>query len=686
MLNLNMNSSNLKILALLFIKIVIFCSCQNEIKKNVENSSKINKLLLESNDLLSDNKLRKESANQLLGILKTKRNDSLTRILYFKLADRYFNLYEDLKFKDVSEIVFKLSKKSKDSVSIAKSLKYLGDYHYNIFQNDSAYFYLTKSEKTYQKIKYKIDLTEIQLYKANILLFEKDFAGCEIAIINILKKALKEKNNRLIYDCYITLGNALDGLNDFDKSLEYFNKALKVSDKLINDSQFLSLKSQTYNYIGTAYNKNQSYKKAISYFEKGLKISNSKKIEPFLYANLINNLGYSKFKLADISAINQLNEAYKIRDSLKNIPGIVSSKINLSEYYLYQKDTAKALVFGNDAKIMAHENKIFEDELKTLELLAKIDPKNNEIYNSRFIKLTDSLQNNERATRNKFARIEFETDEILNEKNSIEIEKDKISSQRWLILGSCLLVLIFAGLLYFTKMQHSRNKVLEFEKEQQIANEAIYQLMLDQQSKIDEGRNAEKKRISQELHDGIIGKLASIRLNLFVLSKRNDQETIDNCLVHINKIIGIENEIQAISRDLAKDIFLEKDSFKIIIQELFQNQALISNLKYTIDIDNKINWENIASTTKMHLYRIFQESLQNINKYANAKNVNLKIYQSDGQVFVSVSDNGKGFDVLNIKNGIGLKNMKSRSDLISGMLKIDSKKDKGTCLSLVFPI
>ena len=681
-----MNSSNLKILALLFIKIVIFCSCQNEIKKNVENSSKINKLLLESIDLLSDNKLRKESANQLLDVLKTKKNDSLTRILYFKLADRYFNLYEDLKFKDVSEIVFKLSKKSKDSISIAKSLKYLGDYHYNIFQNDSAYFYFTKSEKTYQKIKYKIDLTEIQLYKANILLFEKDFAGCEIAIINILKKALKEKNNRLIYDCYITLGNALDGLNDFDKSLEYYNRAFQVTTKLKEDSQYLSLKSQTYYYIGCTYNKNKEYQKAISYFEKGLNFNNSKKLETYLYANFINNLGYSKFKLGDKSAINQFNKALQILDSLKNIPGIVSSKINLSEYYLYQKDTAKALVFGNDAKIMAHENKIFEDELKTLELLAKIDPKNNEIYNNRFIKLTDSLQNNERATRNKFARIEFETDEILNEKNSIEIEKDKISSQRWLILGSCLLVLIFAGLLYFTKMQHSRNKVLEFEKEQQIANEAIYQLMLDQQSKIDEGRNAEKKRISQELHDGIIGKLASIRLNLFVLSKRNDQETIDNCLVHINKIIGIENEIQAISRDLEKDIFLEKDSFKIIIQELFQNQALISNLKYTIDIDHKINWENIASTTKMHLYRIFQESLQNINKYANAKNVDLKIYQSDGQVFVSVSDNGKGFDVLNIKNGIGLKNMKSRSDLISGMLKIDSKKDKGTCLSLVFPI
>ena len=235
-------------------------------------------------------------------------------------------------------------------------------------------------------------------------------------------------------------------------------------------------------------------------------------------------------------------------------------------------------------------------------------------------------------------------------------------------------------------MQHSRNKVLEFEKKQQKANESIYQLMLDQQSKIDEGRNVEKKRISQELHDGIIGKLASVRMNLFVLSRKNDDETIKNCLVHVEKIKGIENEIQAISRDLAKDIFLSKDSFNIIIEELFKNQVFVSNLDYTLYIDEKINWENVASTTKMHLYRIFQESLQNIFKYAEAKNINAKISKVDNQIEIEIADDGKGFDVSKSKDGIGLKNMKSRSDLINGELKIVSNKDKGTEICLILPI
>ena len=676
-----------KDLIIVLLIILAFTFCQDKVKKiQITNTTNLDSLFAYSYDLNKSKSERLKYIDTIEKILKVNINDIASRSNYLKLAIRYNDVDETLKYLNISHKVLKFSQRAKDSLNIIKSSKNIGNYYYSHFKNDSAYYYFTQSEKINNKLKNKLDLSNINIFKSNILLYEKDFAGCETSVIKVLKVALIKKDNRLIYDCYITLGNALDGLNNFEKSLEYYNKAFKITNKLRTDIQYSALKAQNLSFIGNLYKKSGQYSTAASYYQKALKFDDFKKNDKYIYSNLINNLAYSKFKLGDKSAINQLNEAYQIRDSLKNIPGIVSSKINLSEYYLYQKDTIKALTFSIEAKVLAHKNNIFEDELKSLEFLAKIDPKNNQVYNKRFIKLTDSLQNNERATRNKFARIEFETDEILNEKNTIEVEKDKISSQRWLILGSSLLVLIIGGLLYFTKMQHSRNKVLEFEKKQQKANESIYQLMLDQQSKIDEGRNVEKKRISQELHDGIIGKLASVRMNLFVLSRKNDDETIKNCLVHVEKIKGIENEIQAISRDLAKDIFLSKDSFNIIIEELFKNQVFVSNLDYTLYIDEKINWENVASTTKMHLYRIFQESLQNIFKYAEAKNINAKISKVDNQIEIEIADDGKGFDVSKSKDGIGLKNMKSRSDLINGELKIVSNKDKGTEICLILPI
>jgi signal transduction histidine kinase len=401
---------------------------------------------------------------------------------------------------------------------------------------------------------------------------------------------------------------------------------------------------------------------------------------------LINNLAYSKFKLGDKSALFMLNEAFKIRYNSRNIPGIVSSKINLSEYYLAQSDTVKALLYINEARQKAHENKIFEDELKALELLVKIDPKKDSYYNDRFIKLTDSLQNNERATRNKFARIEFETDEITNQKNHIEAEKNRISSQRWIITGFSAFVIIVIVLLYIAKIQRSKNRELQFEQEQQKANQEIYQLMLDQQSKIDEGRQTEKKRISQELHDGVMSKLTSTRLNLFILSKKTDEETIKKCLLHIAEIQNIEKEIRSISHDLSNDIFSGKDSFKTIVEALFDEQKDILQANCQLEIDHEISWESIESTTKMHLYRIFQESLQNIHKYAKAKNIGATITKQDGKIHIAITDDGVGFDVKKMREGIGLKNMQSRMRIVQGNIEVQSSKGKGTQINLVIPL
>ncbi len=664
----------------------LFLSCNLKEKNQALNfNDNTDTLLSRSYNFKLDKKQRDNYVNQVLFVLSDRPNDSLTRHYYFKLAGRHYNLNESEKYLKTCRKVYDLSLESKDSLGIAKSLQYLGDYHYNKFTNDSAYYYYSKAEKTYLNIKNNENIDRLKLYKANILFYEKDFSGCETAVINILKNIKNKNDIRLLYDCYITLGNTLEGTNNTKQALIYYNKADVITNQLKNDSQYLSLKAQTYNYLGKVFQKENKHTKAIYYFDKALSLLDFRNMEPLLYANLINNLGYSKFKLHDKSAVLYLNKALKIRDSLKNIPGIVSSKINLSEYYFNKNDIKKALLFNTEANTLAHDNKIFEDELKSLELLAKIDVKNVTFYNNRFMKLTDSLQNNERKTRNKFARIEFETDEILNQKKNIEEEKDKISFQRWLILGFSLFFILVIALLYLAKLQHNKNKELQFEQEQRKANEEIYQLMLDQQSKIDEGRQTEKKRIAQELHDGIMSKLTSTRLNLFILSKKTDEETIKKCLLHIAEIQNIEKEIRAISHDLNKDIFAGKDSFKSIITNLFDDLKTISEINSCIEIDDDINWETVEASIKMHIYRMFQEALQNIRKYSKANIVSAHISKDENHIHIEINDNGIGFNVEKVKSGIGLKNILSRVMIINGKLDIKSNVGKGTQISLIIP-
>jgi len=321
-----------------------------------------------------------------------------------------------------------------------------------------------------------------------------------------------------------------------------------------------------------------------------------------------------------------------------------------------------------------------------MELLSKIAPKKSLEYTKKYIALNDSLQNVERATRNKFARIEFETDEILNEKNTIEAEKEKISSQRWFILICSVIVFIILGLLYITRMQHAKNKELQFERKQQETNEEIYQLMLKQQSVINEARRGEKKRISQELHDGVMSKLTSTRLNLFILSKKQDEETIQKCLKHIDGIKDIETEIRNISQNLKKKELLEKDSYQTIFHDLFEEYKNTTKLDYQIDIDEKINWKTINDTIKIHVYRIFQESLQNIYKYAVASEVILKIIKLEDKIVIEIKDNGQGFDTSKMREGIGLKNMQSRIKAINGSFSIASEIGKGTATKMTIPV
>lgn len=659
-------------------------SCNNrENESNAIEIKQLDSLFVVSNDFKIHENRRIKYADTIRALLGNRANDSIKREGYYKLAGRYFNAESYDRYFSVSKELYNLSTEANDTTGMARGLSYIGDYYYSKFRNDSAYYYYSKAEKIYFKTNNIKDVLWLKLYKANILFYEKDFSGCETAVINILKLAKNQQNNRLIYDCYITLGNALEGLNNNEKALEYYEKAFLLIEKLDQDNQYYLLKAQTYNYIGKIYQKKFNHEKAIEYFNMALRLETEKTL---LYANLMNNIGYSNFKLGNTVSIFYLKKALKIRDSLQNIPGLVASNINLSKYYLEKQDTISALEYSRNARKKAHDNKIYEDELVALELLAKMDHKKSLNYTKSYISLSDSLQNIERATRNKFARIEFETDEILSEKNSIAAEKEKISSQRWLILGSSLITIVILVLLYITRMQHAKNKELQFEKNQQEANEEIYRLMLKQQSIINEARQSEKKRISQELHDGVMSKLTSTRLNLFILTKKHDEETIQKCLKHIDGIQEIEKEIRNISHDLNKAALLEKDSFQTIVNNLFEEYKTTRNLDYFICIDENINWKYIENATKIHLYRIFQEALQNIYKYAAANEVRLKIHKKEYKIKITIQDNGQGFDITKLREGIGLKNMQSRIKSIGGAFRLESKIGKGTSIKITIPI
>ena len=371
--------------------------------------------------------------------------------------------------------------------------------------------------------------------------------------------------------------------------------------------------------------------------------------------------------------------AYKIADSIDDSIMMMSSSSNMAEFYFSNSEKDSAFFYAEKAYKISKETNSNDFVSKTLLLMSKIkegDEGKKYLYEQ--IKLNDSLLNKERNIRNKFARIEFETDQI-------EAENKQISRERLIFLLSSIGLLITLILLYIIISQRSKNRKLKFVHQQQEANEEIYNLMLAQQDKIDEGRTQEKKRISEELHDGILGRLFGTRLSLDSLNMLQTEDAIKNREVYIGELKTIEEEIRKISHDLNSD-FVAGSSFMDIVKTLIKTQTKAYKLTYSFKEDKDINWDEVSNKTKIHIYRMLQETMQNIYKHANANQVKISFQLKNDVILLSIEDDGSGFNIAKAKKGIGIKNINSRVNEIGGKVEIDSKIDLGTKIIIKVPL
>jgi len=88
----------------------------------------------------------------------------------------------------------------------------------------------------------------------------------------------------------------------------------------------------------------------------------------------------------------------------------------------------------------------------------------------------------------------------------------------------------------------------------------------------------------------------------------------------------------------------------------------------------------------MNLYRILQEALHNIIKYAQATRVTINIAQEEANLLIAVQDNGIGFDATQSSEGIGIKNMQERAQTVGGKISLQTEPNKGTALFVTIPV
>jgi two-component system NarL family sensor kinase len=199
---------------------------------------------------------------------------------------------------------------------------------------------------------------------------------------------------------------------------------------------------------------------------------------------------------------------------------------------------------------------------------------------------------------------------------------------------------------------------------------------------------SQRRRFARELHDGINQLMVSVkfRIELGINKTKKDDKT---AIVDLVKGVAVLNqaiqEVRRISHDLRPSLLDDMgltSALKGLLDEYESRTGIM------VETDLNFPKERLPDDIEITLYRLIQEALSNVEKHSGADEVRLKTWIQGGYVWVLLKDNGEGFDVKASiqKEGIGLRNMHDRIELLSGEFVLTSEVGHGTQLRVKLPL
>jgi signal transduction histidine kinase len=625
-------------------------------------------------------KCKKESKIQYLDslyrITNNFTNDSILKSFLFDLSAEYYYLNYNKKSFAVCKKILVLSAAVKDTFSIAKAYSYIGDTH-QISQKDSAYYYYHKSEKLYRILNNRNQIGKMLFKKAYILFFEGNYIESEAEVSNALLYLKNCKDPEMLYAAYSLMGLNFEKMDEYESALKYLFiaksilKDIKGNNSNLEKQYIYGIESSIN--ISNVYEKKHQYDKSIQELQAVLSpILKEKWIQG--YESVLGNLGYSMMKSGNIKGVEKLfNEALSSSKKNGTDEDVIYKLLNLGEFYFILKDSVRSTSYLKQSLALAEKLKMGEETKKSLQLLSQIDRENSAIYDKRYIAITDSLEKAQRISRNKYARIEYETatveeeNKVLNAKNT------------YILLGSLLIIFALVLVLIYRYIKNQKREI-EFRISQQKAEEEIFELFKEYQLKLSITKELEQNRISKELHDGVMNRLYGARMQLGIWNESDTKEAKEKRLIYVDLLQEIELEIRSISHDLRSEIVDNHLDFMSLLLNLIQLQNEIGETVFVFETPSEIDWDIIDSVVKITLFRIVQECLLNVTKHANAKECRVTISIVENKLIMQIQDNGAGFDILATKQGIGLTNIQERAEKIKAQLTISSAPNVGTTI------
>jgi two-component system, NarL family, sensor kinase len=454
-----------------------------------------------------------------------------------------------------------------------------------------------------------------------------------------------------LVDTYITIAENYAYMEVPDTAKIFLDKAAPI----LAPNRTANLNLRYYFAAGTYYNKVKDYANAIKYFNKGISLTNHPSAQ-----FSINRLKLGKYNT--YMHIKHYGNAVAVIEDLLKSP------------YLAEQDRPKYY------KELYSTYSLMHNSQKSL------------YWAKEYITLSDSLY--ESGIQKDILEMERKYNNAESQKKIIQLQADKdkaaLSAKSkglliWLlgIISAFFLVSLIVGRLYFRNAQKlSKQKEINYQQQLQ---EAEQKQQIQISRALLQGEEKERKRLAGDLHDGLGGMLAGVKMNLSRLALNNISQ---NSAMDLTKVIDqLDNsvsELRRIARNMMPESLLQL-GLEPSLSDLCQS---LNNAALKVEFQSFGISKDLPSETQVTIYRIVQELLNNTTKHAQASNVLVQCSQNENLFFITVEDNGRGFITTqsSMNKGIGLTNITNRVDFLNGKLEINSQPGEGTTVNIEFNV
>lgn len=227
------------------------------------------------------------------------------------------------------------------------------------------------------------------------------------------------------------------------------------------------------------------------------------------------------------------------------------------------------------------------------------------------------------------------------------------------------------------------SKINFYKKEKEAIQQQAYRQAVNFSRELINMQEAERKRIASELHDSLGQKLIVIKNKVFRFTKAGSVSFQQNPEALTASVADAIQEVRSISYGLRPyqiDLLGLTQSIRSLVSETFDAAAI----DYVLDIDDL----DMVSDPEMqiNIYRIVQECINNIVKHAQATATTVRVKIVAAGLYITITDNGSGFDTDKIQSGFGLKGIRERLHILHGDIYFKKAEQGGTVIDIHIPL